>query len=50
MPRLVGKRANPTPAIAMLLLAIIATCISLEYFGYTNVVQEFGRSERSEFQ
>jgi hypothetical protein len=50
MPRLVGKHVNPTPALAVILLAIIATCISLEYFGYTNVVRGFGQSERSEFQ
>jgi hypothetical protein len=49
MPRLVGKRANPAPAIALLIIAVVATGISLEYFGYINTVQGFGR-ERYESQ
>jgi hypothetical protein len=50
MPRLVGKRANPSPAIALILLAIVATGVSLEYFGYINAVPGFGRLERYESQ
>jgi hypothetical protein len=44
MPRLVGKRANPSPAIALILLAIVATGVSLEYFGYINAVPGFGNA------
>ena len=44
MPRLVGKRSNPTPAIAFIILAAVAAGVSLEYFGYVNVVPGFGRT------
>jgi hypothetical protein len=50
MPRLVGKRDNPAPAIAVLLVAIVAGAISLEYFGYTNAVQGFGQNEPNRVQ
>jgi hypothetical protein len=50
MPRLIGKRTNPAPAIALLLIAIVATGVSMEYFGYINTVQGFGQAERSESQ
>ena len=44
MPRLVGKRSNPAPALTVIILAAIAAGVSLEYFGYINVVPRFGRT------
>ncbi len=44
MPRLVGKRSNLTPAIVVIVLAAAAAAVSLEYFGYINVVRGFGRT------
>lgn len=43
MPRLVGKRSDSSPVIALLFLLAIATGVCLEYLGYINVVPEFGR-------
>lgn len=43
MPRLVGKRADASPAIALLFLIAIAAGVALEYAGYINVVPGFGR-------
>jgi hypothetical protein len=50
MPRLIGKRNNPAPAIALLLIAVVAAGASMEYFGYINMVPGFGRTERYESQ
>jgi hypothetical protein len=45
MPRLVGKRSNPTPAIALfVILAAAAFGVALEYDGYINVVPGYGRT------
>lgn len=45
MPRLVGKRSNPTPAIAFfVILAAAAFGVALEYDGYINVVPGYGRT------
>ncbi len=44
MPRLVGKRSNPTPAIALIILVAAALGVTLEYYGYINVVPGFGRT------
>lgn len=44
MPRLVGKRSNPTPTIALIILVAAALGVSLEYYGYLNVVPGFGRT------
>lgn len=44
MPRLVGKRSNPTPAIALIILTAAALGVSLEYYGYINVIPGFGRT------
>ncbi|MBD2181735.1 hypothetical protein H6S82_25740 [Planktothrix sp. FACHB-1355] len=43
MPRLIGKRTNPNPVIALLFSIAIGTGISLEYLGYVNLVPGFGR-------
>jgi hypothetical protein len=45
MPRLVGKRADASPAIALLFLIAIAAGVSLEYLGYINIVPGFGRDK-----
>lgn len=44
MPRLIGKRSDPTPAIALIVILAAALGVSLEYFGYINVVPDFGRT------
>jgi hypothetical protein len=44
MPRLIGKRSNPTPAIALIAILAAALGVSLEYFGYIDTVPDFGRS------
>lgn len=44
MPRLIGKRSNANPVIALVFLFAIAAGVSLEYFGYMNLVPGFGRS------
>jgi hypothetical protein len=46
MPRLIGKQSNPAPAIALILIAVVAAGASLEYFGYMDTVPGFGRTER----
>lgn len=46
MPRLVGKRSDASPMIALLLLLAIGFGVSLEYLGYINVVPGFGRYSR----
>jgi hypothetical protein len=47
MPRLIGKRSNPTPAIALIAILAAAVAVSLEYFGYINLVPGFGRTTPS---
>jgi hypothetical protein len=47
MPRLIGKRSNSTPAIALMAILAAAAAVSLEYFGYVNVVPGFGRTTPS---
>jgi hypothetical protein len=44
MPRLVGKRSNPTPALLLIAAIAAAAGVSLEYFGYIDVVPGFGRT------
>lgn len=43
MPRLVGKRSDASPVLALFLLLAIGAGVSLEYLGYVNVVPGFGR-------
>ena len=43
MPRLIGKRSNPNPVIALVFMFAIGTGVSLEYLGYMNLVPGFGR-------
>lgn len=43
MPRLIGKRSDSSPAIALVVLLALAAGISLEYLGYINVVPGLGR-------
>ncbi|MBD1856595.1 MULTISPECIES: hypothetical protein [Leptolyngbya] len=47
MPRLIGKRSNPTPALTLIAILAAAAAVSLEYFGYINVVPGFGRTTPS---
>lgn len=44
MPRLIGKRSNANPVIALLFLLALGTGISLEYLGYVNLIPSFGRN------
>lgn len=43
MPRLIGKRSDSGPTIALVVLLALAAGISLEYLGYINVIPGFGR-------
>lgn len=47
MQRLVGKRSDASPAIALFFLLALTAGISLEYLGYINVVPGFGRNTPS---
>ena len=42
MPRLIGKQANSTIPLSLLILASIATIIGLEYIGAINIINGFG--------
>ena len=44
MPRLIGKQANSTIPLSLLILASIATAIGLEYIGSINVINGFGNN------
>ncbi len=43
MPRLVGKQSSHSGYVAVILVAIAATAIVLEYSGLINFVPKFGR-------
>lgn len=46
MPRLIGKRSNGNPVLALLFLLAIATGLSLEYLGYIDLIPGLGRDMR----
>ncbi|KAM3090470.1 hypothetical protein ACKFKG_29050 [Phormidesmis sp. 146-35] len=50
MPRLVGKRSNSDSTIALFLLLAIAAGTFLEFAGYINLIQGFGRDGRYNYQ
>ena len=43
MPRLVGKKFNPTLSVLVGLLIAIAGAVTLEYFGVINFIPGFGK-------
>ena len=50
MPRLIGKRSNANPVVALLFAIAIGTGISLEYLGYVNLIPGFGQNVQSTSQ
>ncbi len=51
MPRLVGKRANNSSAIAWVILAaVIIGAVGAEYYGYINVIPGYGREQPSRLE
>jgi hypothetical protein len=50
MPRLIGKQSNNGWYAGLFVIFVIAAAVSIEHFGFINIIPGFGRDYRPNYQ